>query len=288
MPVIARLAHEKGLRVRGHVPAFMSPRQFVEGGADEMQHINFVLMGLVTDVAKDDTRTPLRFTAIGDHAAALDLGSPPVREWVEFLHQRGTVIDPTISTFEQMYLERPGQPGPSMSAWFDRLPATWQRSIHSGTGGLPKTDATQGLYRESWLRLIDMTGLRYRSGVKLVAGTDGIGGMQLARELELYVSAGIPPKDALRIATVNGAEVMKRGDRYGRIAPGYVADLVLIDGDPTLNMADVRMTRLVIRGDRRFDPAALNTAQGVKPNRESGNSAGGLDVPPVQLGAALT
>ena len=266
MPVIARLAHAKGLRVSGHVPAFMSPRQFVEGGADEMQHINFVLMGLVTDVAKDDTRTPLRFTAIAEHAAGLDLGSPEVREWVEFLHQRGTVIDPTISTFEEMFVERPGQPGPTMNAWVSRLPATWQRSIRSGTGGLPMTDAKQGLYRESWQRMIDMVGLLYRSGVKLVSGTDGIGGMQLARELELYVAAGIPPKDALRIATVNGAEVMKRGDRYGRIAPGYVADMVLIDGDPTLNIADVRKTRLVIRGDRRFDPAAMYTALGVKPN----------------------
>ena len=266
VPTIARLAHAKGMRVSGHVPAFMSPRQFVEAGADEIQHINFAMMGFVTDVAKDDTRTPIRFSAIGDHAAALDLGSAPVREWADFLHARGTVIDPTLSTFENMFLERPGLPGPNMSAWMDRLPATRQRGLRAGPGGLPMKPEQIALYRDSWQKLIDMTGLLHRSGVTLVAGTDDVGGIELPRELELYVAAGIPPKDALRIATLGGAEVMKRGDRYGRVAPGYVSDLILIDGDPTLNMADLRKTRLVLRGDRRFDPAELFASVGVKPN----------------------
>jgi imidazolonepropionase-like amidohydrolase len=107
----------------------------------------------------------------------------------------------------------------------------------------------------------------HRAGVTLVAGTDGTAGFSLVRELELYVSAGIAPKEALRIATLGGAEVMKRDKDYGRVAPGYVADLILVDGDPTQWMGDLRKVDTVIRGDRMFDSAALFKAVGIKPWR---------------------
>ena len=264
VPVIARLAHARGLRVSGHVPAFMSPRQFVEGGADEIQHINFVLMGFITDVAHDDTRTPLRLTAVAQRAGALDPGGADLRAWIDELHRRGTVVDPTLSAFENLLLERPRQPGPSWQAWIDRLPPQWQRSLRSGNGGLPMSDEQQATYRQSWQRLVEVVGVLYRSGVTLVAGTDDAFGTQLPRELELYVQAGIPPREVLRLATLGAAEVMKHADRYGRVAPGYVADLVLIDGDPTVHMGDLRKTRLVIRGDRRYEPRALLAALGIK------------------------
>lgn len=264
VPVIARLAHARGLRVSGHVPAFMSPRQFVEGGADEIQHINFVLMGFITDVAHDDTRTPLRLSAVAQRAGALDPGGADLRAWIDELHRRGTVVDPTLSAFENLLLERPRQPGPSWQAWIDRLPPQWQRSLRSGNGGLPMSDGQQATYRQSWQRLIEVVGVLYRSGVTLVAGTDDAFGTQLPRELELYVQAGIPPREVLRLATLGAAEVMKHADRYGRVAPGYVADLVLIDGDPTVHMGDLRKTRLVIRGDRRYEPRALLAALGIK------------------------
>ncbi len=264
VPVIARLAHARGLRVSGHVPAFMSPRQFVEGGADEIQHINFVLMGFITDVTHDDTRTPLRLSAVAQRAGALDPGGADLRAWIDELHRRGTVVDPTLSAFENLLLERPRQPGPSWQAWIDRLPPQWQRSLRSGNGGLPMSDEQQATYRQSWQRLVEVVGVLYRSGVTLVAGTDDAFGTQLPRELELYVQAGIPPREVLRLATLGAAEVMKHADRYGRVAPGYVADLVLIDGDPTVHMGDLRKTRLVIRGDRRYEPRALLAALGIK------------------------
>ena len=57
MPTIIKIAHDKGLRVSGHVPAFMTAQQFVEAGADEIQHINMVFLNFFFDEVKD-TRTP--------------------------------------------------------------------------------------------------------------------------------------------------------------------------------------------------------------------------------------
>lgn len=264
MPVIARMAHAKGLRVSGHVPAHMTARQFVENGADEIQHINMLMLNFLFDKVQD-TRTPARFTAIGEYGAGIDLGSPAVRDFVALLKQRDIAVDPTVSTFEDMFLGRPGLPGPGFAAIMTRLPLTWQRGIRSGAGGLPIKPGQEAAYRDGFQRMIDFVGLLHRSGVRIVAGTDGSGGLQLPRELELYVAAGIPPKDALRTATIDAAAVAKRDKEYGRIAPGYVADLILIDGDPTLNMADIRKVRTVIRGDRRYDSAKLFTAIGIVP-----------------------
>ncbi|MBP6326799.1 MAG: amidohydrolase family protein, partial [Dokdonella sp.] len=99
----------------------------------------------------------------------------------------------------------------------------------------------------------------------IVAGTDDVAGISLPRELELYVEAGIPPRDVLRIATSGSAEVMRRQDDYGRVAPGFVADLILVDGDPTINMADIRRVRTTIRGDRLYDADALFRAVSIEP-----------------------
>ncbi|WP_440224255.1 amidohydrolase family protein [Dokdonella sp. MW10] len=264
MPVIARAAHEKGLRVSGHVPAFMTARQFVEGGADEIQHINMLVLNFLFDIVQD-TRSPARFTAVAQHAAKLDLGSAPVREFIGLLKARDIVVDPTVGTFEDMFLGRPGVPGPGMSAIIDRFPPTVQRSMRSGSGGLPIAPGSEALYRDSYQRLVDYVGVLYRSGVRIVPGTDNLAGMTLPRELELYVEAGIPPKDVLRIATHDSAKVMKREAEYGRVAPGYVSDLILVDGDPTVVMADIRKVATTIRGDRLYDADALFRSVGVQP-----------------------
>jgi imidazolonepropionase-like amidohydrolase len=120
-------------------------------------------------------------------------------------------------------------------------------------------------YRDSFQRLVEFVGLMHRSGVRIVSGTDNIPGLFLARELELYVSAGIPPKEVLRIATLGNAEVMKREKEYGRVLPGYVADLILVEGDPTLLIGDLRKVRHVIRGDRMYESAALFRSVGIAP-----------------------
>lgn len=265
MPAIARMAHAKGLRVSGHVPAYMTARQFVENGADEIQHINMLMLNFLFDRVQD-TRTPARFSAIGEYGAGIDLGSAAVRDFVGLLKQRDIVVDPTLSTFEDMFLGRPGLPGPGFAAIMTRLPLTWQRSIRSGGGGLPIKPGQEAAYRDGYQRMVDFVGLLHRNGVRIVAGTDGSGGLQLPRELELYVAAGIPPKEALRTATYAAAAVAKRDHEYGRIAPGYVADLILVDGDPTMNMADIRKVRTVIRGDRRYDSAKLFSAIGIAPS----------------------
>src|SRR4029078_11834550 len=67
VPIIADHAHARGLRVSGHVPAFMSARRFVEGGADEIQHLNFIVLNFLFPEVKE-TRNRDRFIKVAEHA----------------------------------------------------------------------------------------------------------------------------------------------------------------------------------------------------------------------------
>ena len=60
---------------------------------------------------------------------------------------------------------------------------------------------------------------------------------QNTRELEWFVKAGMTPTQALATATTTAAALLGVDDRLGRIAPGYLADLVAVDGDPTSNVS---------------------------------------------------
>jgi imidazolonepropionase-like amidohydrolase len=262
--VIVKEAHARGLRVSGHVPAFMTAEQFVNDGVDEIQHINFLFLNFFFDQVQD-TRTPARFTVVAQHGAELDLSSPRVHHFIDLLRRHHIVCDPTVTDFEAKFLSRPGVMAPTFAPMVDRMDVSWQRSARGGAEGLPVPAGMDARYRESFERMVQMIGVLYRSGVTIVAGTDGLGFMWLPREFELYVNAGISPAEVLRLDTLGAARVMKRDNEYGRIAPGYVSDLILIDGDPTINISDIRKVRTVLRGDRLYDSAALWKSMGIAP-----------------------
>jgi hypothetical protein len=78
---IAAMAHAHGMRLSGHVPNGMTAEQFIRGGADELQHINFVFLNFMEEKA-GDTRTPARFTVVAENAAGLDQQSPAVAAFI--------------------------------------------------------------------------------------------------------------------------------------------------------------------------------------------------------------
>jgi imidazolonepropionase-like amidohydrolase len=99
----------------------------------------------------------------------------------------------------------------------------------------------------------------------MVGVTEGLAGFDLARELELYVEAGIPAPKVLQIATLGAARVMKHDGQMGSIEPGKLADLVIIDGDPTVNIHDLRNVVTVIKDGNVFDSREVQRAIGMVP-----------------------
>ncbi len=258
-------AHSRGMRVSGHVPAFMRAQDVVEQGFDEIQHINQVLLNFYV-TPKTDTRTLERFYLVAEKTAGLDFDSKPVQDFIELLKSHQTVIDPTLATFD-FIRQRPGQLSQAYAAVADHMPPDVRRSLSVAEMDIPN-DAKAALYEKSYQKCIEFVGRLYRAGIPLVAGTDATPGFTLHRELELYVQAGLTPSQVLQIATWNAAKYSKVLAERGSIAPGKVADLVLVDGDPTRDISSIRKVAMVLKGDKAYYPSEVYTELGVKPFAE--------------------
>jgi imidazolonepropionase-like amidohydrolase len=262
VPIIADRAHERGLRVSGHVPAFMSAQQFVEGGADEIQHINFIELDFLWPEVQE-TRNRDRFIKVAEHAREFTPDKPEIRDFIAFLKRHHTVLDPTMGAFEGLFAGDPAKPTPGLEAVASRFPPQIRRALLSGALEVPK--GKEDAYREAFPSMLKLLKAIHDAGITIVPGTDGLAGYMLHHELELYVEAGIPPAEVLRIATLTPALVMGvNGDR-GVIQAGKYADMVLVDGDPTKNISDIRNVTTVLKGGRVYDPAAIEKALGIAP-----------------------
>jgi imidazolonepropionase-like amidohydrolase len=260
VPGIVARAHALGLRVSGHIPNGMKAEQAVREGFDEIQHANFLFLNFLDGV---DTRTMARLTAVGEHAGELDLKSPPVLAFLRLLKEKGTVSDPTVNLYEGMFAGRPGEINPALAPVAARLPLPVRRSLL--VGNVQRTPEMEARYRASFTAVLALVRALHDAGIPIVAGTDFTAGFCLHRELEDYVAAGLTAVDALRAATLVPARVMHREADLGTIAPGKLADLILVDGDPATRIADLRRVVLTIRGGVMFDAAKVYEAIGVKP-----------------------
>jgi imidazolonepropionase-like amidohydrolase len=262
VPGIVQAAHAHGMRVSGHVPAFMNAEQFVKDGVDEIQHMNFVFLNFMFDRVKD-TRTPARFTEIGAHAAEVDPASPEVKAFIQLLQEHKTVLDPTLSIFEGMFTDRPGTMAAGYAPVADRLPVQVRRGFFYG--GLDVPAGMDQRYRDSYQQMLKMAKVFYEAGIPLVAGTDSLAGFALHRELEVYEQAGIPSAKVLQLATLGAARVMKRDSELGSIMPGKLADVILVNGDPATRVSDVRKVSVVVKDGVVYQTKEMYEAIGVKP-----------------------
>ena len=262
VPAIAERAHGHGLRLSGHVPAFMSAEQAVRAGYDEIQHINMVFLNFLAG-DREDTRQQIRFTLYGNEGGKLDLASAEVAAFVALLKERGTVIDPTAAIFDDMLRHLPGQPQPMYAAVAEHLPLAVRRGLFNPDfeiGDERVADWAATAERQS-----QMIRKLYDAGIPLVPGSDGMPAFTLHRELELYAEAGIPNAAVLRIATLDSARVLGVEEETGSIEPGKAADLLLLDGDPLQDISAIRRGVLVMKGKTLYRPDALYRAVGVEP-----------------------
>jgi imidazolonepropionase-like amidohydrolase len=144
-----------------------------------------------------------------------------------------------------------------------RFPAQIRRSMRSGALEVPADKAAA--YREAFPAMLRLLKAVANAGITIIPGADALPGYSLHHELELYVRAGIPAPEVLRMATLTPAQVMGVTKDLGIIAAGKLADMVLIDGDPAKNIRDTRNITTVIKGGKVYDPAAIEKALGIAP-----------------------
>lgn len=259
---VAAEAHRLGLGVSGHVPAFSSPDRVIGDGYDTIAHINQLMLGWLVD-PKEDTRTPLRLTAMA-RAADLDLGSPRVQRTVALMKANETSLDTTAVILERLMLSRAGTVAHADADYLSHMPIGYQR--YRKRTFVPLKDAAEDKrYRDAFVTLLGTLKMLDDQGVRLLPGTDDGTGFTVQREVELYAKAGIPNAKALRLATLGAAEYLGEAHQRGTIERGKLAEFVLIAGDPVQDIAAIKRPRMVMRGGAIYYPSEIYTMLSIQP-----------------------
>ena len=261
---IAIAAHERGLSVAGHVPAFMTAEQAIRSGYDEVTHVNMLLLNFLG--GQDlDTRGPERFLVPGRMASELDIESEEVQEFISLMREKQIAHDTTLAVIVEMFRNRPGELSPIFSGVADHLPGYARRKLIMTEG------YNQGLedeFAQSIHFVFDLVAELHRSGIRLLPGTDNfLPGFTLIRELIYYTEAGIPPNEVLQIGTIEAARHMGLDHRLGSISVGKDAHLYVIDGDPVEDINDLYRVEHVIKGRKMYFAPDVLRAQEFVPFR---------------------
>lgn len=262
VPPIIERAHGLGLKVLGHIPSGMSAEDAIHAGFDEVTHINMVFLNFL-GARQIDTRTPKRFTEVGERGGDLDLESETFDDFVGLMLEHEVALDPTVGVFMNMFLNQPGEVTPVFRSVADHLPALIRRGIVSGES---YNQGNEAAYQRSG----EATGVMVRQlhdrGVRLLPGTDStMPGLALISELVMYAEAGIPNADVLRLGTLESARHLGLDQQYGRIAPGMRAHLILVEGDPLADMNDLYRVRTVIKDHSLYRSDEILSQRGFRP-----------------------
>jgi hypothetical protein len=187
--------------------------------------------------------------------AALDENGEPFKALVRKLVDKHVALTSTLTVFETFTGGRPLPPG--LDVLTPQLKESFQRAYDRAAQN------TQSVYAALFPNAMRLERAFAKAGGLLVAGTDptGAGGVVPGyadqRQIELLVDAGFTPLEAISIGTLNGARYLGRDARIGSIALGKQADLVVIAGDPSRTIGDVRHVDTVFKQGVGYDPAKL-------------------------------
>jgi imidazolonepropionase-like amidohydrolase len=234
-------AHHLGLTVTGHIPFGMTLQQGVDSGMNMVNHVQYVY-----SIMKRNKNRSIDFNDSTSIAA------------IKFIKQHNVVIDPTIGVFE-MSFRSVKDDITKMEPAFYTLPLPLQALLKNT--GQDSTGAKK--FKPLYESMVIIVKKLHDAGVTIVAGTDqGFPGFSVARELELYVQAGLTPADAIQTATITPARVMNVDKTTGSIEEGKRADIIIVDGDPLKNIRDIRNVTTVIKGEHIYDPGKLHKLVG--------------------------
>ena len=259
---IVRAAHERGIPVLGHVPRSMTMTRAVELGMDGLEHIRVTGRELLPLEEADK----IDFLPFVQREALLwqrfDLDSDKMKDLISLLAERKIFLDPTLTVDElsslALYEEQARDPNNRF------LPRDFidESEAAPDVFRLPPElkDAAAAGFRKR-LQFIGMCG---RAGVQILAGTDGIGtgmllpGFGLHHELELLARAGLTPVQVIQAATLNGARALRKDEELGSIEAGKLADLVILNASPLLDIRNTSKVDAVMIGGRLLDRKTLD------------------------------
>src|SRR6266702_7126575 len=257
-----KAAHTRGIKVTGHLCS-IGFREAAAIGIDDLEH------GLAVDTeffsGKKPGVCPNAQEADKEIAEKLDIESAPVQDMIRDLVAHHVAITSTLPVFETLVPNR----APLTKRVLDAmLPEA--RIAYLSTRSAISDNAANSFWPALFKKELQFERDFVKAGGLLLAGLDptGYGGVVPGfgdqREVELLVEAGFTPLEAIHIATANGAQFLGELDRVGTLAPGKAADMVVIHGDPSANIADIEKVEIVFKDGIGYDsPKLIESVRGL-------------------------
>lgn len=227
--VATATAHARGVPVTAHLE-IVDAADALHAGVDGIEHITSFGTALLplreaekyrqAVIADNNARREGRYKMWSE----IDLHAPRVGALLDLIVQRGTFLSPTLAVFER----RAGDKG-----------------------------ATE-MHARAFRQMLKFVGLAKRAGARIVVGSHSSvphaeRGWAYQREMELLVESGLTPLQAITAATLENARFFRIADRLGSIEAGKLADLILVEGDPSRDMVAMRRVRRVMLNGRWVD-----------------------------------
>jgi Imidazolonepropionase and related amidohydrolases len=264
---IADEAKQQGMTFVGHVPNSVSPEEASDAGQKSIEHLTGIL------IACSDKETELRDKLLKAdspearsrvQATALDsYDAKKAADLVARFLKNQTWQCPTLTVLRSnAYLGDENFRRDGRLRYIPRLvQQKWNFRIANRSGG--DSGGTNRVLQKQF----EIVGAMQKAGVPILAGTDTgnpfcFPGFSLHDELALLVIAGLTPVEALRSATLNPAKFFGLDQSLGTIEQGKIADLVLLDANPLLDIRNTQRINAVVSNGRLFDRKALDKMLG--------------------------
>lgn len=259
-------ASKRGLRTSGHIPMALTVGQAIDAGLSSIEHLDYAFQAGVPDEARiaadfaagriDRAEASRRLHEGFDRATAL----AAYRRFAE----RGVAVTPTLDGSRILsFLDSEAHADDPYLAYIGPgLRKTYAWRVERAASATP--EQVQARHARH-ARVAAVLPLLQEGGVRIMAGTDAgflnsynYPGIGLHNELALYVRHGLTPAQALATATRNGPAWFGRLDRYGAIAAGKAADLVLLERNPLQDITATSSIDTVVLRGTVYDRAALD------------------------------
>jgi hypothetical protein len=238
--------HDHGVKVIAHVGA-VSFREAIEMGIDELFH------GVICcpETWPADMKA-VDYKRIFEYVPTLNLAETDVPAMLRLAAEAGVIITPTTAVIQPLDLESRTQR--DQKKFY--APDAYEKLVSGDQ--LPGFPDLTPLYKKQ----IEFIHMAYEVGCTLSTGTDitnylKLPGFSLYDELEIFSLAGVPNMDILKAATYNGACAIGRSDLFGSLAPGKLADLVVLNEDPLVQISNTREVHRVIKSGVVYDPQTI-------------------------------
>ncbi|HMB91313.1 MAG TPA: amidohydrolase family protein [Rhodothermales bacterium] len=243
-------AHARGRKVTGHLCS-LTFREAALMGIDSIEHGLIAASDFVAD-------KPLGECVSTRHAATeIEMSDPRVAGLINLLVREDVTLTSTLAIIESHFSHRPQGDERTLAL----LSPEWRQRYQGRQARLATEDAGTMMTPELLAKFMAFERLFVQAGGHLVMGPDPgrhvLPGYGNQRGFELLVEAGFTVPEALEIATANGAEALGIAHEVGRVAQGYVADLVILNGDLAAEPSVIRDIEVVFKDGMGFNPKKL-------------------------------